>query len=73
MATIPINDNYLQALGEKYKRLKHQINLLDKTEGKPGKVVSIIKNFGPVIQTGEGLLLLSEFSDRQNVPSQVGI
>ncbi|WP_009547153.1 methionyl-tRNA formyltransferase [Crocosphaera subtropica] len=60
MATIPINDNYLQALGEKYKRLKHQINLLDKTEGKPGKVVSIIKNFGPVIQTGEGLLLLSE-------------
>ncbi len=60
MATIPIHDDYLQALDESYQGLKNQLESLDKTIGKPGEVVGLIKNFGPVIKTGEGLLLLSE-------------
>ena len=28
--------------------------------GKPGEIVKILKNFGPVVQTGDGLLLLKE-------------
>ncbi len=60
MATIPIEDDYLQALDENYEGLKNQIESLDKTIGKPGEVVRLIKNFGPVIKTGKGLLLLSE-------------
>ncbi|MGK7883332.1 MAG: methionyl-tRNA formyltransferase [Crocosphaera sp.] len=60
MATIPINDDYLQALDESYQGLKNQLESLDQTIGKPGEVVGLIKNFGPVIKTGKGLLLLSE-------------
>ncbi len=58
-ATIPINDNYLQALNNNFEGLKKQIESLDEKTGDPGEVISLIKNFGPVIQTGEGLLLLS--------------
>lgn len=58
-ATIPINDNYLQALDDNFDGLKKHIESLDKMTGNPGEVISLIKKFGPVIQTGEGLLLLS--------------
>ena len=60
MATIPMDDDYLQSLDESYQELNNQLKSLDKTIGKPGEVIGLIKNFGPVIKTGKGLLLLSE-------------
>ncbi|MDJ0600451.1 MAG: methionyl-tRNA formyltransferase [Crocosphaera sp.] len=60
IATIPIEDDYLQALDENFEGLKKQKEALGKNVGKPGEVVSIMKHFGPILQTGEGLLLLSE-------------
>ncbi|MDJ0731434.1 MAG: methionyl-tRNA formyltransferase [Crocosphaera sp.] len=60
IATIPIGDDYLQALDETYQGLTNQLESLDKTTGKPGEVISIIKKFGPIIQTQNGLVLLSE-------------
>lgn len=60
MATIPINDDYLKALDNNFEGLKNKIESLDKTIGKPGEVISLVKKFGPLIKTGEGLLLLSD-------------
>ena len=60
MATIPMDDDYLQSLDESYQELNNQLKSLDKTIEKPGEVIGLIKNFGPVIKTGKGLLLLSE-------------
>ena len=60
MATIPIENDYIQVLGDEYEALKNQIQSLDQKMGKPGEIVSLIKNFGPIIKTGKGLLLLSE-------------
>jgi methionyl-tRNA formyltransferase len=60
MKTIPLKENYLSQLGEEFKLLEKYIDSLNDRMGKPGEVVSLIKNFGPIIQTGEGLLLLSE-------------
>ncbi|EAM48392.1 methionyl-tRNA formyltransferase [Crocosphaera watsonii WH 8501] len=60
MATIPMDDDHLQSLDESYQELNNQLKSLDKTIGKPGEVIGLIKNFGPVIKTGKGLLLLSE-------------
>ena len=55
-----MDDDYLQSLDESYQELNNQLKSLDKTIGKPGEVIGLIKNFGPVIKTGKGLLLLSE-------------
>ena len=60
MATIPMDDDHLQSLDESYQELNNQLKSLDKTIEKPGEVIGLIKNFGPVIKTGKGLLLLSE-------------
>ncbi|MDJ0661167.1 MAG: methionyl-tRNA formyltransferase [Crocosphaera sp.] len=60
MATIPIDNDYLQALDHELEELRKYVESLDKSVGKPGEVINLIKNFGPVIQTGDGLLLLSE-------------
>ena len=60
LATIPIDENYLQVLAENYQGLINQVESLDTSIGKPGEVVSLIKNFGPIIKTREGLLLLLE-------------
>jgi methionyl-tRNA formyltransferase len=60
MATIPLGESYWSQLPSEYQKIAQQwTNLADLT-GVSGEVVSILKNFGPVVQTGAGLLLLRE-------------
>ncbi|WP_413164349.1 methionyl-tRNA formyltransferase [Capilliphycus salinus ALCB114379] len=42
------------------KELEQQLPTLSQLSGKPGEIVHIVKRFGPVVQTGDGLLLLRE-------------
>ncbi|MGB3535534.1 MAG: methionyl-tRNA formyltransferase [Microcoleaceae cyanobacterium] len=60
--TVPLTAQSLEQLSDDFQSLKQQQQLLQLSSlsGKPGEVVSIIKRWGPVIQTGEGLLLLKE-------------
>jgi methionyl-tRNA formyltransferase len=60
MATIPLDNSYLSDIKTEFKGLDKYIDSLAGISGKPGEIVSLFKNFGPVIQTGNGLLLLSE-------------
>ncbi len=60
MTTIPLAETYWESLPPGLKPLKEQSTNLLTLQGKPGEIVSTLKNFGPVIQTGEGLLLLQE-------------
>ncbi|YAI82602.1 MAG: methionyl-tRNA formyltransferase [cyanobacterium endosymbiont of Rhopalodia sterrenbergii] len=60
MATIPLEDIYWEFLPPVFQPLRQQSTNLQTLQGKPGEIMSNIKNFGPVVQTGEGLLLLRE-------------
>ena len=55
VATMPISEPYTAQLPPEIQQLE-----LPSLNGQPGEVVSVIKNLGPLIQTGEGLLLLRE-------------
>ena len=59
-ATIPLGDRYWPQLPPELKKLESQAPNLVGLAGQPGELVKILKNFGPVIQTGDGLLLLKE-------------
>ena len=59
-ATIPLGDRYWPQLPPEFKKLESQAPNLVGLAGKPGEIVKILKNFGPVVQTGDGLLLLKE-------------
>lgn len=56
-ATIPLGDAYWEQLPEKFQELRSQTAALP-AGGEPGTVVAIAKNFGPIVQTGDGFLLL---------------
>lgn len=60
LATIPLNDVYLSELDPEFNAFAKQVQSLDLPTRKPGEVVRLIKNFGPIIQTGEGYLFLQE-------------
>ncbi len=60
MGTIPLDNSYLSEIEADFKGLDKHLDSLADISGKPGEIVSLLKNFGPVIQTGNGLLLLSE-------------
>ena len=60
IATIPLGDVYWEHLPADFQKFQQQATMLSNLTGKPGEVVSNLKNFGPIIQTGEGLLLLQE-------------
>lgn len=55
-ATIPLGVE----LPPEYQELAQQWPRLSQLSGKPGEIVHILKRFGPIVQTGEGLLLLQE-------------
>ena len=59
-ATIPLGDRYWPQLPPELKKLESQAPNLVGLAGQPGELVKILKNFGPVVQTGDGLLLLKE-------------
>jgi methionyl-tRNA formyltransferase len=59
-ATAPLGAAYWSALPPKLQALEDNWSSLSSLSGKAGEVVSIAKGLGPIIQTGEGLLLLLE-------------
>ena len=60
IATVPITEGYLELLPAEYDILKQQWADLVTLTGEPGEIVKNIKNLGPLIQTGDGLLLLEQ-------------
>jgi methionyl-tRNA formyltransferase len=60
IATVPITDSSINELPEAYNSLKTQYSELALLTGKPGEIVENIKNLGAVVQTGSGLLLLTQ-------------
>ncbi|NES83149.1 MAG: methionyl-tRNA formyltransferase [Moorea sp. SIO2B7] len=60
MATFPLGELYWSQLPPELKVLEQHWHGLSSLTGHPGEVISNIKKLGPVVQTGEGLLLLRE-------------
>ena len=60
IATIPLGEAYWSELPAQLQNLAQLAGELNSGAGNPGEVVSILKNWGPVVQTGQGLLLLQE-------------
>ena len=60
--TIPVDEILNLSLPKELSKLPTMLNQIDSVEniGKPGEIVKNIKNFGFVVQTGSGLLLLLE-------------
>lgn len=60
IATVPIGEAYFSQFPPELTKVEQQYLSLSEKSGHPGEVISIIKGIGPLIQTGEGLLLLRE-------------
>ncbi|MFP4119914.1 methionyl-tRNA formyltransferase [Coleofasciculus sp.] len=60
LATAPLGEAYFPQLPTDLKIPEQQWLSVREASGHPGEVVSILKGMGPIIQTGEGLLLLRE-------------
>ncbi len=58
--TVPLGSQYLDQLPADFQSLKQQQSQFSTLSGQPGEIVQILKRFGPVVQTGDGLLLLQE-------------
>lgn len=56
-ATVPLQDGCWEQLPEEFYPLRSQVNSIS-PNGKPGTLATIIKGFGPIVYTGDGLLLL---------------
>ena len=59
-ATVPIVEEAIDNLPDKYNSIKQQYIEIAQLTGKPGEIVKNIKNHGAVVQTGSGLLLLEQ-------------
>ncbi|WYL94231.1 MAG: methionyl-tRNA formyltransferase [Gloeotrichia echinulata IR180] len=59
-ATAPLGSDYSQELPIKLQEIRHKLPQLSTISGSPGEVVSIAKGIGPIVQTGDGLLVLRE-------------
>jgi methionyl-tRNA formyltransferase len=60
LATLSLEEYYRSQLPPEFKLPEQQLQELSSLKGNPGEVVSNLKKFGPVLQTGSGLLLLRE-------------
>ena len=60
IATAPLETAYFSQLPLELNVLEREWTSLSTKPGQPGEVMSILKGMGPIIQTGEGLLLLRE-------------
>ncbi|MBD0346450.1 MAG: methionyl-tRNA formyltransferase [Coleofasciculus sp. Co-bin14] len=60
IATAPLIEPYFSQLPPELNVLEQVSASLSEKPGRPGEVMSIMKGTGPIIQTGEGLLLLRE-------------
>ncbi|MFB6275607.1 MAG: methionyl-tRNA formyltransferase [Halothece sp.] len=60
LATVPLGEAYWPQLPAAYDSLRQQWQNLSLSTGEAGEIVGMIKKFGPIVQTGDGLLLLSQ-------------
>jgi methionyl-tRNA formyltransferase len=60
IATVPIGAEYWSQLPSEFQQLEQQWETLSSLTGHPGEVVGQQKQLGPVVQTGRGLLLITE-------------
>jgi methionyl-tRNA formyltransferase len=60
IATAPLTEAYSSQLPPELNVLEQVKDTLSAKSGRPGEVMSIVKGTGPIIQTGEGLLLLRD-------------
>jgi methionyl-tRNA formyltransferase len=60
MATVPLGEDFWSQLPPQLQKLESQWQTLSFLSGAPGEVVSALKSFGPVVSTGEGLILLQQ-------------
>ncbi|MGB3765692.1 MAG: methionyl-tRNA formyltransferase [Phormidesmis sp.] len=61
IATFPTGEEYWPALPADLQGLQSAYEASElKTDSRPGEIVSVLKNYGPLVQTGEGHLLLRE-------------
>ncbi len=56
----PLNAAYLSQLSLKLNISESELSSLVANSGRPGEIMSIIKGIGPLVQTGDGVLLLQE-------------
>lgn len=59
LATVPLGPDFWESLPAEFDFLEKSWEELSSLGGNVGEVVSVVKNLGPVIKTGEGLLLLN--------------
>ncbi|MGL5035498.1 MAG: methionyl-tRNA formyltransferase, partial [Microcystaceae cyanobacterium] len=60
LATIPLTDIYQSEYPPQWQKVKQLYPTIQANSGQVGEIVAILKNWGPVMQTGQGLLLLQE-------------
>jgi methionyl-tRNA formyltransferase len=61
LATVPLGEAYWSRLPSELAPLVDRVSTLEVNAGaSPGTVVALLKGYGPVVQTGEGLLLLQQ-------------
>ena len=58
--TIPLCNNFDGKIPFEVQEIQHKLPDLPEVLPKPGEIFTIIKGKGPVVQTGDGLLLLQE-------------
>lgn len=58
ISTIPLGKEFFPLLSEKYSSLENTYGNCSLAPGEPGKIIGILKNWGPVLQTGDRHLLL---------------
>lgn len=59
-ATAPLGDAYWSHLPPELSALVQNYPSMASVSARPGEVVNIVKGIGPIVQTGEGLLVLRE-------------
>ena len=60
IATAPLTQATFSQLPSEFTILEQQWSTLAEKSGRPGEIISMVKGIGPIIQTGNGLLLLRE-------------
>lgn len=61
IATVPLGEEYWPKLPESIRNVQEIYEKANpKTNSQPGEIVCILKNYGPIVQTGNGHLLLLE-------------
>ncbi len=60
IATVPVGPEYWLQLPPELRVLEREWPVLDQLSGANGEVVKVVKGFGAIVQTGDGLLLLRE-------------